>query len=671
MVRRLLAVGIDQYKTPSNNLNSCVNDARAVEALLRERYDFTEVRTLHDQEATLDSLREQLNWLVRDVSADDRLVYYQSSHGARLTVEGILQEVLVMHDETFLHDDELSDRTQALPAGVLTCLLDTCHSGGLDKLVVFDDGGIELVRGKVWMPPPAAAATKAFSEPLRRVKQFGAAPTGDPAAVRKAFAEDGQAKGPDEQGQTEMNGLLAAAALAEETALAATSRTSGLSVFTFYLLESLREGGIEQPARSLVADTERRIRASSYRQTPVVKAPSRTPDLVDRVFVTFASATAAPHPAGGSTGGPGGGSGTGAGTGSGGGSVATRPLDPVAAAIDILRGRGKAMSTPTTTDPAPAPAPTTEDQEKFFGALIGAVVPALVQHLPGAIAAITGRRKGVDAALDGFDEDAQEKFLGPLLQTLLPVASTVIPTVLQALGNRPKDTDGMVTVPEEEIEEKFLGPLLQATVPILVSRLPDIVRVFTGQAAPASKALARDPEVSEKFLGSLLSSVVPALVQAVPDVVRMLGGRIASTKSFATPQPAEPVLTSKGWFQLQPFPWDQLVGSSRILQDGDELRLDQVELPGGGTEVVLAQAAHKTWWKGVGLEDSSGAQIDFVDVEGGRKVSRAMVLDPQALDFARLVLWKAKLFGAHTAMYVTSNLRGLAGKRTTINWLAD
>lgn len=651
MVRRLLAVGIDEYKTPTNNLNSCVADTQAVEALLRDEYSFTEIRRLHNGEATLEKVREQLDWLVSGVTQDDRVVYFQSSHGARIPINGTLEEVLVMHDEQFLHDDELSVRTRVLPVGVLTCLIDACHSGGLEKLVIFnDDGAMELVRAKVWEGPEVSM--KAFGHPvIQRVKLFGAPSTGDAVGLRKAFA---LAKSGPEEGQAEMNGLLAAAAMAEETALAATSRTSGLSVFTFYLLEALRELGHERSTAELVTEADRRLKAVGYRQTPVVKAPTTAPDLADRVLFTMATGAKEPQPQ----------------------PRPPAPLDPTAAAIrqalQALQGKGKDMS---STTPATPPATGAEDQQKFFGAILGAVVPLLAQHGPGIVRSIFQRdhRSKAFGEEPELSDEEMEKFLGPLLQVLIPIATQVIPVVANALrAQTTKDAGGAPTVADEDLEEKFFGPLLAAAAPLLINAIPHVVSIFQGGQPPqTSKSLVRDPEVDEKFLGPLLSGFVPALLQAVPGVLQALGGTLSSTKSFDAVQQPEPVLTSKGWFQPQPFPWQELRDSSRILQDGDELLVTVGDIEQGVAEIVLTQAPHKRWWKAISLEDSRGAQIDMIEVEGGTHVSRAIRVPAETLDFTRLVLWKAKLFGAHTVMYTTTDLKAMAGKQVTFNWLAD
>ena len=75
--------------------------------------------------------------------SDDRLVFYYSGHGWRTERDGVLRECLCLHDD-FLFDDELVRASQDLPSGVLTVVIDACHSGGLSKPFFVEQGGAEL-----------------------------------------------------------------------------------------------------------------------------------------------------------------------------------------------------------------------------------------------------------------------------------------------------------------------------------------------------------------------------------------------------------------------------------------------------------------------------------------------------------------------------------------------
>jgi caspase domain-containing protein len=302
-VRRALVVGINDYGDPRNNLNSCVADAQSFCRLLREAYGFTDIRELHDGDATLGHVRDGLDWLVDGVGPGDRIVYFQSSHGHHLQQGDQVQEVLVVRSDTsdkpyaFLTDDELSSRTQTLPEGVFTIVLDACYSGGMNKLL-FTEDDISLARAKVWMPDPAEASTKEFSPGQLSFKIFGRSAIRSSAALaalwnmpepdRKAFAA--QKSIGDEGGEVEVNGLLLAACQEDETAAAGTPSTNNLSAFTYALLKAVDELGQGSSSQALVDDAIRILKALHMRQTPLVAAPPEPSGMADMSFVELVAA---------------------------------------------------------------------------------------------------------------------------------------------------------------------------------------------------------------------------------------------------------------------------------------------------------------------------------------------------------------------------------------------
>ena len=139
--RKALIMAINDYPESANDLPSCVEDAKGITALLQsDPYAFQEVRTFLDGEATIKTVMEGLDWLFgknsRDegiqVTSEDRLVFYYSGHGFRTNKDGVLKECLCLHDG-FFFAETLNHQTQDLPPGIFTMVLDSCHSGGMDK----------------------------------------------------------------------------------------------------------------------------------------------------------------------------------------------------------------------------------------------------------------------------------------------------------------------------------------------------------------------------------------------------------------------------------------------------------------------------------------------------------------------------------------------------------
>src|SRR5262249_40370470 len=133
--KRALVAGISNYPEERNDLRSCVADAMAMKRILEHDFKFDEVASLIDTEVTPTNLKGALERLFKGATPADRLVFYYSGHGYQLVDNnGVKQEYLVLSDGSLFQDDELVKRTKNLPAGVLTVILDSCFSGGMEKL---------------------------------------------------------------------------------------------------------------------------------------------------------------------------------------------------------------------------------------------------------------------------------------------------------------------------------------------------------------------------------------------------------------------------------------------------------------------------------------------------------------------------------------------------------
>jgi len=297
--RKALLVGINDYKNPRNNLNSCVADAKAFGQLLSEGYGFTEIKSLYDGDATLSNILTGLDWLFTDATAEDRLVFYQSSHGHHITDGDQIKQVLVVRSDdgdrpfAFLRDDELSKRTQSLPHGILTITLDACYSGGMEKLFVVDDA-VNAARAKVWVEDESEQmrADKGFAVggPIS-VKPFGLAATSDPAVLATQGFLPSEVGAPrkalDAGGDVLVNALLLAACQPGETAAAGVPQTNNLSAFTYALLGSIDALGEHTSPKDLCADADRRLKRLRMLQTPLVAEPPEPPGLGSTPYVTF------------------------------------------------------------------------------------------------------------------------------------------------------------------------------------------------------------------------------------------------------------------------------------------------------------------------------------------------------------------------------------------------
>ena len=287
MTTRALVVGINAY-APPNALPSCVQDAQSFSQLLTTKYRFGEIKTLTDDQATKAGVLNGLQWLFAKAAPGDQLVFFYSGHGYQPVVDGELREALVTQDSQFLDDTELAAAIASVPNGVLSIVLDTCFSGGLEKVFIDDKGSIsQVVKAKYWTPPPAApAAAAAAVQDKSQAKTFRPFGTVAPAAS-KGFVPAGTDATVTSLQLPASKGLLMSAAQADETASASTPSTNGMSAFTYALLDAVDADGADTAAITLVRAAGSTLHRIGLRQTPAIKQPIVPPGMGNWSFLTL------------------------------------------------------------------------------------------------------------------------------------------------------------------------------------------------------------------------------------------------------------------------------------------------------------------------------------------------------------------------------------------------
>ncbi len=145
--RRALCVGINDYPYAGNDLNGCVNDAKAWAKILNENFNFSggDIKVLLDSQATRKTTLDSLKNLLAGAKAGDHLVYTNSSHGSYVADtsgdEPTYDEIICPYDieDNQIEDDDLRALFKNLPKDVrLTVILDNCHSGTATRAAVSD-----------------------------------------------------------------------------------------------------------------------------------------------------------------------------------------------------------------------------------------------------------------------------------------------------------------------------------------------------------------------------------------------------------------------------------------------------------------------------------------------------------------------------------------------------
>jgi metacaspase-1 len=145
--RKALCVGINDYPYAGNDLNGCVNDAKAWAEMLTKNFKFAsaDVQLLLDKQATKKNTLDALKKLLAGAKAGDHLVFTNSSHGSYIADkngdEEKYDEIVCPYDidDNEIVDDDFRQLFANLPKSVsLTVILDNCFSGTATRAAVSD-----------------------------------------------------------------------------------------------------------------------------------------------------------------------------------------------------------------------------------------------------------------------------------------------------------------------------------------------------------------------------------------------------------------------------------------------------------------------------------------------------------------------------------------------------
>lgn len=172
-MKRALIVGIN-YPGTSHALNGCVNDAKAMKAMLETHFGFHDITMLLDAEATTNNILNGLETLVAGTKSGDTIFFHYSGHGSQVPdnydndyepdgLDEIICPVDLNWRDKIIRDDDLKRIFDKVPAGVnLTVVLDCCNSGGgIDQQNQYQPLGeakqadyVDPVKNGRFLPPP-------------------------------------------------------------------------------------------------------------------------------------------------------------------------------------------------------------------------------------------------------------------------------------------------------------------------------------------------------------------------------------------------------------------------------------------------------------------------------------------------------------------------------------
>jgi WD40 repeat protein len=138
----VLAVGIQAYKDESLKLYYAAEDARLIAKRLKDKgapLPFTEVKTrvLTDAKATRSAILQGLEWLQKEMSANDSAWVFFSGHGERDAKGGLyllpVDVDLGKLEETAVSGQALKNALVGLPGRQVLLVLDACHAGAAGR----------------------------------------------------------------------------------------------------------------------------------------------------------------------------------------------------------------------------------------------------------------------------------------------------------------------------------------------------------------------------------------------------------------------------------------------------------------------------------------------------------------------------------------------------------
>ncbi|GAA0794379.1 hypothetical protein [Spirilliplanes yamanashiensis] len=300
------------------------------------------------------------------------------------------------------------------------------------------------------------------------------------------------------------------------------------------------------------------------------------------------------------------------------------------------------------------------------GAQIGSGVGGAIGNVVGGL---FGGRAVAAAPLDvmlaneqlsrALDEQQTMQVVTTITQQCAPA---VLAAVQQTMADR--SARGETGDVDDETMERGWGFLTSVIADEVIKLAPAAIQAATkalgsvvgSRDVDEFTPLVVDTEMTQRFVLPTLQSLVTGVQQVLPQLFTLVSG------SRATPRD-----TGISWQDLQ---------ATKRLWDNDNIAaqdLQPLDNP-DEIEIVLELAPHKTWWKGIQLQDDNGGFIAEIGVQDRTKTASVRVRADQLLSpGGYLVFMKAKAFGVHTGMYrlATGGLDQLRGHRAHFFWYAD
>ncbi|WP_406212091.1 hypothetical protein [Streptomyces canus] len=368
------------------------------------------------------------------------------------------------------------------------------------------------------------------------------------------------------------------------------------------------------------------------------------------------------------------------------------PEAPSRAPARITQGAREQQQAPTTAASAEG---SLELLPRFLNFLIPAVTAAVGQYAPtlapqigSAIGGLVSGSQGSKAGgqiggqvggllgslfgareLDGAVADVEisralQEF--QLTQVVTQIVQDSTPAIITALQQevQQRAARGETGDVDDETMERGWGILASVITEQVIKHAPAAIKLATkalgsvvgSRDVDAYTPLLVDTETTQRFVLPSIATILSGVQTCLPQLFSL----VAANREI-------PRDTGISWQDLE---------TTKRLWDNDNIAvvsLDPID-NANEIEIVLELAPHKTWWKGIQVQDDNGSLIAEIGVQDRNKVASIRVAAQQLLSpGGYLVFSKAKFLGIHTPMYrlATGGLNQLRGRRVTFYWYAD
>src|SRR5690554_2830851 len=163
-----LVIGINSYEGYWRKLNTAVNDAMELSEVLKNDYNFSEVHTLIDKEATRRNIIEKFEWLTKNISPDDNLLIFYAGHGHynKALNKGYWVPVDAKTNSIadYISNSDVKTFLGGIPSKHTLLITDACFAGdifrgGETKSIPFDPADMSRYYKEVYRKPSRLALT--------------------------------------------------------------------------------------------------------------------------------------------------------------------------------------------------------------------------------------------------------------------------------------------------------------------------------------------------------------------------------------------------------------------------------------------------------------------------------------------------------------------------------